>query len=435
MNRTRLLVATVLTALVATPLTTPLGATATESPTPTPTETASPTPNEAPEAVPDEATVTAGSSVTVTVLDNDQDDRATCPTPDEPCLGVESADDDGAGRVTWTGTDVTFTAAAEDAGTYTFTYVVTDGELTDTGEVVVTVTAPPTGERTVGITMADRPVALKRYTVSGRVTPLRAGRADVRVQRRTPSGWTLLAKDRTNDRGRYAVPFRTDRPGKHRLRAVAVWRSGPKARSGTLTRTVRAVASPRVSGPLTAKQVPHSWRRGCPVAPSGLRRITINRINYKKRVARGAVVVRAHEVGDVVKVLTSSIDAGFPIRMMRPADHFYAGGRRTPMESDKAAMRAGNTSAFNCRPVVGNPYRVSQHSYGNAIDINTIENPYVTGSQVYPPGSGEYLRRSPYRRGMILRDGVVANRMRTLGWLWGARWSNPDYQHFSSNGG
>jgi hypothetical protein len=98
-------------------------------------------------------------------------------------------------------------------------------------------------------------------------------------------------------------------------------------------------------------------------------------------------------------------------------------------------MRAGNTSAFNCRPVTGNPYRVSQHSYGNAIDINTIRNPYVTGSRVYPSTSGKWLRRSPYRPGMILSGGVVASTMRRLGWYWGARWSHPDYQHFSSNGG
>lgn len=431
MNRTRLLVAAVLTAVVAGPF----GAAATESPTPTPSETSSPAPNAAPETVTDEATVTAGSAVTVAVLANDQDDRATCPTPDQPCLTVQSADDQGTGRVTWTDSDVTFTAGADDSGTHTVTYTVSDGELTDTGELVVTVTAATTGERSVSITMANRPVALRRYRVTGRTKPLRAGRAVVRVQRRTPDGWTLLAKDRTDPEGRYSVPFRTNRPGRHMLRAVAVWEQGPTASSTSLTRNVRAIADPTVSGPLTASQVPHSWRRGCPVAPSDLRKIHINRIDYRTRVARGSIVVRAGEVGDIVRVLTAAIDAGFPIRMMRPADHFYAGGRRTPMESDKASMRAGNTSAFNCRPVVGNPYRVSQHSYGNAIDVNTIENPYVTGSTVYPPGSREYLRRSPYRRGMILRDGVVANRMRGLGWLWGARWSYPDYQHFSSNGG
>ena len=121
--------------------------------------------------------------------------------------------------------------------------------------------------------------------------------------------------------------------------------------------------------------------------------------------------------------------------MMKPADHFYADGTRTPMESDKAAMRAGNTSAFNCRPVTGNPYRISQHSYGHAIDINTVENPYVTSSRVYPAGSQTYLNRRNVRKGMIVSSGVIARAMRVEGWPWGARWSHPDYQHFSANGG
>ena len=56
-------------------------------------------------------------------------------------------------------------------------------------------------------------------------------------------------------------------------------------------------------------------------------------------------------------------------------------------------MAANNTSAFNCRKVVGNPYRISQHSYGNAIDINTVRNPYVVGSRVYPAFAATYLRR------------------------------------------
>ena len=96
-------------------------------------------------------------------------------------------------------------------------------------------------------------------------------------------------------------------------------------------------------------------------------------------------------------------------------------------------MAADNTSAFNCRSVTGNPYRVSQHSYGNAIDVNTYENPYVTSGRVYP--SRHFLSRAPYRKGMILRRGVVHRAFSSAGWLWGARWSHPDYQHFSSNGG
>lgn len=96
---------------------------------------------------------------------------------------------------------------------------------------------------------------------------------------------------------------------------------------------------------------------------------------------------------------------------------------------------ADNTSAFNCRKVTGNPYRLSQHSYGNAIDINTRENPYVTSHHVYPSGARTFLRRSKVRKGMIVGHGPIARKMRRLGWPWGARWAHPDYQHFSSNGG
>ena len=94
---------------------------------------------------------------------------------------------------------------------------------------------------------------------------------------------------------------------------------------------------------------------------------------------------------------------------------------------------------FNCRPVTGNRYRISQHSYGNAIDINTFENPYVTWSRDYP-AAAEY----PYYRfraqnlddhGVISTYSVVAQTFKAFGWVWGGRWSPPDYQHFSSNGG
>jgi hypothetical protein len=110
---------------------------------------------------------------------------------------------------------------------------------------------------------------------------------------------------------------------------------------------------------------------------------------------------------------------------MYPVDRYHG--------KDVRAMANDDTSAFNCRSVTGNPYRTSQHSYGNAIDINTWENPYVTSGHVYP--SHHFLRRAPYRKGMILKYRVVQQAFANEGWLWGARWGHPDYQHFSSNGG
>ena len=102
-------------------------------------------------------------------------------------------------------------------------------------------------------------------------------------------------------------------------------------------------------------------------------------------------------------------------------------------------MNAGNTSAFNCRKVTGSRYRISQHSYGNAIDVNTFENPYGTSSRIYPAAAAyKYYTMRKYHlgdTGVIAPRSVIANAFARLHWLWGARWANKDYQHFSANGG
>ena len=46
---------------------------------------------------------------------------------------------------------------------------------------------------------------------------------------------------------------------------------------------------------------------------------------------------------------------------------------------DFDSIEADNTSAFNCRPATGSS-NWSNHAYGEAIDINPRENPYVTAA-------------------------------------------------------
>jgi hypothetical protein len=419
------------------------------SPAASPTSTSSPSPsatagaeepvNQAPVAVDDPAvSVVAGRSVARKVLLNDTDDGVGRPAGETPHLEVATFDTLG-GRVTLdaTRTVLTVTARPADARTtLSVTYTASDGTLTSApAHAAVTVTPPPPPVRTATLT-APRPlVALHRYSLRGRVSPLPPGPVTVAVQRLVSGAWTRLGTDRADAKGAFAVRYSTSRPQRLVLRAVATWRNGAHATSSRMTRTVVGRSEAHVSGPLTRRAVPYSYRAGCPVRPSGLRRITINRFTYSHTVARGSLVVRAGAVPALLRVFRASFASHFPIRSMRPTDAFYDHGRRTPTASDVAAMRADNTSAFNCRPVTGNPYRVSQHSYGNAIDINTVRNPYVVGSRVYPSFARTYLRRSNVRTGMITRGGVIATKMRQNGWPWGARWSHPDYQHFSANGG
>jgi poly-gamma-glutamate synthesis protein (capsule biosynthesis protein) len=77
------------------------------------------------------------------------------------------------------------------------------------------------------------------------------------------------------------------------------------------------------------------------------------------------------------------------------------------------------------------------HAYGRAIDVNPIENPYVSGSHVSPPAGASFADRSRDAEGMIhAGDKVVKAFANKAGWEWGGAWpgGTRDYQHFSSNG-
>ena len=170
-----------------------------------------------------------------------------------------------------------------------------------------------------------------------------------------------------------------------------------------------------------------TWHEGCPVGLGELRLVRATYVDFKGRDRQGSVVVRDRYAGGMLKVLRRLHAKGFPIRRMELIDRY--GG------DDHRSMAADNTSAFNCRFVAGTD-RWSRHAYGEAIDINPRENPYVSGSHVSPPEGAPYADRSDRRKGMIFKRDVVTNSFdRILGWEWGGLWPNPtDYQHLSADG-
>ena len=183
----------------------------------------------------------------------------------------------------------------------------------------------------------------------------------------------------------------------------------------------------RLSSADVRRMVGTSWHRGCPVALADLRLVTATYWGFDKRAHTGRIVVHRDVAADVLAVLRRLYAARFPIRRMVPVDAY--GG------SDFRSIEADNTSAFNCRYVDGTT-RWSEHAYGRAIDLNPIENPYVTSSGTTShPASRRYLRRSSYRPGMAVEGGAVVRAFDAVGWGWGGRWSGArDYQHFSASG-
>jgi hypothetical protein len=165
-----------------------------------------------------------------------------------------------------------------------------------------------------------------------------------------------------------------------------------------------------------------SWHEGCPLPLDELRAVRMTYWGFDQRPHLGTLIVNYRVTSQVVHIFRKMYDARFPIRVMVPVDRY--GG------SDDASMAADNTSAFNCRDITGGG-RFSYHSWGLAIDIDTVENPYVKGSTVLPPAGQAYLDRSDVRPGLIVPGDVVTRAFAAEGAGWGGDFTDHlDYQHF-----
>jgi hypothetical protein len=178
--------------------------------------------------------------------------------------------------------------------------------------------------------------------------------------------------------------------------------------------------------PVTAGELPYSWRAGCPVGPAQLRLLRLSYWGFDRKRRIGSLVVRDRVARDVVAVFRRLYAVRFPIRRLRKVDAYRG--------SDDASMAADNSSGFNCRFVSGTR-RWSQHAYGEAIDVNPVENPYVYRGTARPPAGAAYVDRSKVRPGMAVAGGVLVSAFAAVGWKWGGVWrGSPDYQHFSTTG-
>ena len=178
--------------------------------------------------------------------------------------------------------------------------------------------------------------------------------------------------------------------------------------------------------PVRWSELRFTYRAGCPVAPTDLRTVGLTYWGFDGRPHTGKLIVHRRATADVVSVFRRLYAARFPIRRMVPVSAYRG--------DDDRSMAADNTSAFNCR-FVGGTSRWSMHAYGEAIDLNPVENPYVQGAHVSPPAGRRYLARDDVRPGMVTHGNVVDRAFGAVGWKWGGRWTSPrDYQHLSTTG-
>ncbi|HEX5614659.1 MAG TPA: M15 family metallopeptidase [Acidimicrobiia bacterium] len=156
--------------------------------------------------------------------------------------------------------------------------------------------------------------------------------------------------------------------------------------------------------------------------------MTLTYWGFDNAAHTGELVVHAQVASRVAAAMNTLFQARFPIERMQLVD-VYGG-------SDDASMAANNTSGFNCRLTTSGT-RWSEHSYGRAIDINPIQNPYRSSNgTVLPPAGAPYVDRTRTDPGMIHDGDVVVQAFAAIGWGWGGHYQSiKDWQHFSSTGG
>lgn len=176
--------------------------------------------------------------------------------------------------------------------------------------------------------------------------------------------------------------------------------------------------------PTTWPEVTTTYTLGCPVAPKDLRTIRINHWDMDGQVQRGEIIVRKDLADRVAGAFEDVYEAGFPVAQMRNPNEWNA--------SDEAMMRDNNTSAFNCRRVVGNPTNLSPHSYGKAVDFNPVQNPYRDPTGKWWPSSTYSVNRPASVPGLHTDSSASVQAFRGRGFSWFKGW---DWHHFEYRGG
>jgi D-alanyl-D-alanine carboxypeptidase-like protein len=188
----------------------------------------------------------------------------------------------------------------------------------------------------------------------------------------------------------------------------------------------------RLPPDLRARMDGTTWRPGCPVPLSHLRLLRLSYWDFDGNVRRGLMVVNQSVGWKIVSVFRKLFYAKFPINEMHLARRYRASQADPNDTSDW-------TDAFNCRVTVtatGPGTNWSNHAYGLAVDINPMENPYVTANGfIFDIHARRYRDRSQHLPGMIHAGDVVVRAFTAIGWHWAGYWTgDKDYMHFSWNG-
>lgn len=166
-----------------------------------------------------------------------------------------------------------------------------------------------------------------------------------------------------------------------------------------------------------------SYPKTCKISISDLRYLIIPHYDGKGSIKIGELVCSKDVADEFIYLFKELFKNKYPIERMKLIDNYNA--------DDIKSMEANNTSAFNYRLISGTK-KLSKHSYGKAIDINPLYNPYVKGTYVSPKSGRAFVNRKKAVKYMLKKNDLVYKILHDkFGFTWGGDWKScKDYQHY-----
>jgi hypothetical protein len=141
--------------------------------------------------------------------------------------------------------------------------------------------------------------------------------------------------------------------------------------------------------------------------------------SFDNKLHKGQLVVNIAVKEDLTEAFKIAKKIKFPIHKMIPIVKLKW--------DDDESMKQNNSSAFNYRFIAGTT-RLSNHSFGRAVDINPRQNPVIySDGRISPVGARYDIGES----GTFSKDNEFVIFLKSKGWRWGGEWTSlKDNHHF-----
>jgi len=145
--------------------------------------------------------------------------------------------------------------------------------------------------------------------------------------------------------------------------------------------------------------------------------VNVDYRGFNDEIYQGQIVIHNDLVSSISKIFKRILsETNFPITSLFPISMFNWKGSST----------YNNSGSFDWRFVIDSD-EISDHSFGAAIDINPVLNPWVRKGLPNSPNS----LYKPNTRGTLHVNSDVVKIFKEEGWKWGGDWKNSkDWMHF-----